>query len=74
VRERVRKVRALSAGRNERVKIESREERREKGRRRLVKLTKTGSTGPKTGSTGFTAVRTVNAQKTRFDCTEKLTL
>ena len=45
--------------------IESREERREKGRRRLVKLTKTGSTG-------FAAARTVNAQKTRFDYAENL--
>ena len=61
------------AGRNERVKIESREERREKGQQRLVKLTKTGSTGPETGSTGIAAARTVNAQKTRIDCTEKLT-
>ena len=73
MREGERKVRASVAGRNERVKIESREERREKGRQRLVKLTKTSSTGPEIGSTGFAAVRTVNAQKTRFDCAEKLT-
>ena len=59
-------MRVSVAGRNERVKIESREERREKGRQRLVKLTKTSSTG-------FAAARTVNAQKTRFDCAEKLT-
>ena len=65
-------MRASAAGRNERVKIESREERREKGRQRLVKLTKTGSTGPETGSTGFAAARTVNAQKTTFDCAENL--
>jgi hypothetical protein len=54
------------------VKKESMEERIEKGRRRLVKLTKTGSTGSETGPTGFAAARTVNAQKTRFDCAEKL--
>jgi hypothetical protein len=57
VREGERETRVSVAGRNERVKIESREERREKGQRRLVKLTKTGSTGP----------------ETRFDCVEKLT-
>ena len=61
-------MRASAVATNERVKIESGEERREKGRRRLVKLTKTGSTG----STGFAAARTINAQKMRFDCTEKL--
>jgi hypothetical protein len=55
-----------------RVKIESGEERREKGQRQLVKRTKTGSTDPETGSTGFAAARTVNAQKTRFDYAEKL--
>jgi hypothetical protein len=73
VREGERKVRATTAVTNERVKIESGEEMREKGRRRLVKLTKTGSTGPETGSTSLAAVRTVNAQKTRVDCIEKLT-
>jgi hypothetical protein len=73
VREGERKVRASAAATNERVKIESGEERREKGRRWLVKLTKTGSTGPENGSTGFAAVRTVNAQKMRVDCAEKLT-
>jgi hypothetical protein len=61
--EREREVKASAAGRNEGVKIESREERREKGRRRLVKLTKTGSIGLETGSTGFAAAHTVNAQK-----------
>jgi hypothetical protein len=64
VREGERKVRVSAAGRNERVKIESREERREKGQQRLVKLTKTGSTGLETGSTDFAATCTVNAQKT----------
>ena len=72
MREGERKVRASAAATNERVKIESGEERREKGRRRLVKLTKTGSTGSEAGSTGFAAARTVNTQKTRFDCAENL--
>jgi predicted phosphoribosyltransferase len=62
-------VKASAAITNERVKRERGEERREKGRRRLVKLTKTGS---ETGSTGFAAARTVNAQKTTFDCAENL--
>ena len=65
-REGERKVRASAAATNERVKIESGEERREKGRRRLVKLTKTGS------ETGFAAACTVNTQKTTFDCAENL--
>ena len=72
MREGERKVRASATATNERVKIESGEERREKGWRRLVKLTKTGSTGSETGSTGFAAVCTVNAQKTMFDCVENL--
>jgi hypothetical protein len=50
-------MRVSAAGRNERVKIESREERK-------------GAAA--TGQTD-TAARTVNAQKTRFDCAEKLT-
>jgi hypothetical protein len=65
VREGERRVKASTAVTNERVKRERGEERREKGRRRLVKLTKTGSTG-------FAAARTVNAQKTTFDCAENL--
>jgi hypothetical protein len=39
------KVKATTAGTNERVKRERGKGRREKRRRRLVKLTKTGSTG-----------------------------
>ena len=72
VRQGERRVKASVATTSERVKRERGEERREKGRQRLVKLTKTGSIGSETGSTGFAAARTVNAQKTMFDCAENL--
>jgi hypothetical protein len=45
LREGERRVKASMAVINERVKRERGEERREKGRQRLVKLTKTDSTG-----------------------------